>query len=208
MKILKRLLNEHVARGASYFLRIACFCVMAFFIICLVLSLLGRQSFRLHTGTDVYEEAIIAEKDHGLSFRNMTFSGTDDIYICANADGQIEFSTKAALFLTSAFNIIPMIIAYWLLSLVFTNVSRGKIFTAKNAAFLLNYGLLQIFAALFAPLINLLICRLANHFAESQIMISTGGDILNRLFPSIAFLVAAYIIHYGIELQDEVDHTL
>ena len=44
--------------------------------------------------------------------------------------------------------------------------------------------------------------------SASQIMISTGSDMLNRLFPGIAFLVAAYIIHYGIRLQDEVDHTL
>ena len=26
--------------------------------------------------------------------------------------------------------------------------------------------------------------------------------------PGIAFIVAAYIIHYGVHLQDEVDHTL
>lgn len=32
--------------------------------------------------------------------------------------------------------------------------------------------------------------------------------MLNSIVPSIAFIVAAYIIHYGISLQDEVDHTL
>ena len=32
--------------------------------------------------------------------------------------------------------------------------------------------------------------------------------MLSALIPGIAFLVAAYIIHYGVHLQDEVDHTL
>ena len=32
--------------------------------------------------------------------------------------------------------------------------------------------------------------------------------MFNMLIPSIAFIVAAYIIHYGVHLQDEVDHTL
>ena len=31
---------------------------------------------------------------------------------------------------------------------------------------------------------------------------------MNTLFPSFAFLVAAYIIRYGLYLQDDVDHTL
>ena len=32
--------------------------------------------------------------------------------------------------------------------------------------------------------------------------------MLTTLVPSIAVLVAAYILHYGVHLQDEVDHTL
>ena len=105
-------------------------------------------------------------------------------------------------------NIVPMILAYWFLSRVFTNVNKEQIFTDQNAAYILYYGLLQIFSALFVPFIKLLVCGLANQSAASRITISTGSDMLNRLFPGIAFLVAAYIIHYGIRLQDEVDHTL
>ena len=33
-------------------------------------------------------------------------------------------------------------------------------------------------------------------------------SLLEALIPGIACVVAAYIIHYGIYLQDEVDHTL
>ena len=32
--------------------------------------------------------------------------------------------------------------------------------------------------------------------------------MLDSLFTGIAFIVAAYILQYGIALQDEVDHTL
>ena len=138
----------------------------------------------------------------------MTVYGTDDIYIDANAADQIEFPTKAALYTISVLNIVPMILAYWFLSRVFTNVNKERIFTDQNAVYILYYGLLQIFSALFVPFIKLLVCELANQSAASQITISTGSDMLNRLFPGIAFLVAAYIIHYGIRLQDEVDHTL
>ena len=38
--------------------------------------------------------------------------------------------------------------------------------------------------------------------------IATGQGVLNTVISGIAFIVAAYIIHYGVHLQDEVDHTL
>lgn len=48
----------------------------------------------------------------------------------------------------------------------------------------------------------------SNFLQKLRFMRSRCLNMLNRLFPGIAFLVAAYIIHYGIRLQDEVDHTL
>ena len=177
MKIFTRLMNAHVARGAAYVMRLVCFFVIAFGILCLIFSLMGRQSFRLHTSTGVYEDAILADQDGG-STRNMTVYGTDDIYIDANAADQIEFPTKAALYMISVLNIVPMILAYWFLSRVFTNVNKERIFTDQNAAYILYYGLLQIFSALFVPFIKLLVCELANQSAASQIMISTAMIVI------------------------------
>lgn len=125
-------------------MRVVCFIVIAFGILCLIFSLMGRQSFRLHTSTGVYEDAILADQDGG-SIRYMTVYGTDDIFIDANAEDQIEFPTKAALYTISVLNIVPMILAYWFLSRVFTNVNKERIFTDQNAAYILYYGLLQIF---------------------------------------------------------------
>ena len=59
-----------------------------------------------------------------------------------------------------------------------------------------------------APFLRMLLCSLANLLAESQVSISTGSGMLNQLMLSLAFVVAASIMHYGIRLQDEVDHTL
>lgn len=66
----------------------------------------------------------------------------------------------------------------------------------------------RLCSALFVPFVKILICYLTNLVSNSQISISTGSDMLNHLIPSIAILAAAYIIHYGIHLQDEMDHTL
>lgn len=52
------------------------------------------------------------------------------------------------------------------------------------------------------------ILRLTNLVSDGRMSISTGQRMFNMLIPSIAFIVAAYIIHYGVHLQDEVDHTL
>ena len=107
-----------------------------------------------------------------------------------------------------AINVIPVIIGFWFLSQVFRNVSKGRIFTEQNAHYLLYYGLIQIAVAVLVPFIKLFVAYLANLLAVSQIHIATGQDLPNQLFPNIAFIVAAYIIHYGVHLQDEADHTL
>jgi hypothetical protein len=107
-----------------------------------------------------------------------------------------------------AINAIPLIISFWLLSRVLNNVSKGHIFTVKNASYLLYYGLIHITVAVLIPFVKLLIVYLANQFTSNIIYITVGQNLLNNLIPSIAFIVAAYIIHYGVHLQDEADHTL
>ena len=132
----------------------------------------------------------------------------DDIHVRTNDNDQIDLAVHIGLSLMYAVNIVPMIFAYWFLSRVFANIRKGQIFTEQNAAYLLYYGLLQFFVAVFVPFIKLLICWLTNLVTNCQVSISTGRTMFNILFPSIAFIVAAYIIHYGVHLQDEVDHTL
>lgn len=209
MKLLRNLLNERYAKNAAKFMRIVCYLVMLFFALCLILSFMGRQTFRLHTSTGTYDDAIYAEEDHEWTSRGMVVHmSDDDVYVWANDDDQIDLSIQIALSLMFAFSVVPLIFAFWFLSRVFTNISKGQIFTEQNALCLLYYGLIQFFAAILVPFIKLLIAHIVNLFADGRVSLSTGRGMLEGIIPSIAFIVAAYIIHYGIHLQDEVDHTL
>ena len=208
MKMLKPLLNERFVRKAASFLQAACWLAICFFALVTVLACLGRQQFTLVTSTDVYEGAIYAERDQGWLSRSFTVTASDSIRVTADSDDGVDLATHIGLTLMLAAQALTGMAGYWLLSRVFANIAQGRIFVEQNARGLLGYGLLQIYAVFLLPFVKLLICNLANLVSDSQIAawsVQIGPD---KLFPSIAFLVAAYIIHYGIALQDEVDHTL
>ena len=207
VKRLDRLLNEANAKRAAAVLRAGCYLAMAFQVVALVLACLGRQTFVLNTGSDYYENAIYAEADHEWSSHGFTVSTADGFYVSANNEGEVDLTTHIGLTLMFAAQVLPAIAGFWLLSRVFANISQGTIFAESNARCLLGYGLLQLFIGFCLPFVKLLICALSNFVSASRIALSAGLGV-DKLFPGIAFLVAAYIIHYGIALQDEVDHTL
>ena len=208
MKFIQELANERFARPAAQLMKFACYFVICFYVLCTVLSFMGRQSFFLHTKTGTYERAIYAEENHAAHSRSMTVFTGDDIHVWTNDNDQIDLTIQIGLSLMYAVHIVPMIFAYWFLSRVFSNINNGHIFTEKNSSYLLYYGILQFSVAVFVPFIKLLICWLTNLVSNGRMSISTGQAMFNMLIPSIAFIVAAYIIHYGVHLQDEVDHTL
>ena len=208
MKFIQELANERFARPAAQLMKFACYFVICFYVLCTVLSFMGRQSFFLHTKTGTYERAIYAEENHAAHSRSMTVFTGDDIHVWTNDNDQIDLTIQIGLSLMYAVHIVPMIFAYWFLSRVFSNINKGHIFTEKNSSYLLYYGMLQFSVAVFVPFIKLLICWLTNLISNGRMSISTGQAMFNMLIPSIAFIVAAYIIHYGVHLQDEVDHTL
>ena len=208
MKFIQKLANERFARPAAQLMKFACYFVICFYVLCTVLSFMGRQSFFLHTKTGTYERAIYAEEKHAAHSRSMTVFTGDDVHVWTNDNDQIDLTIQIGLSLMYAVHIVPMIFAYWFLSRVFSNINNGHIFTEKNSSYLLYYGILQFSVAVCVPFIKLLICWLTNLISNGRMSISTGQAMFNMLIPSIAFIVAAYIIHYGVHLQDEVDHTL
>ena len=208
MKLFQTLANERFARPAAGLIKFACYFVICFYVLCTVLSFMGRQTFFLHTKTGNFERAIYAEENHNAHSRSMTVSMGDDIHVWTNSSDQIDLTIQLGLSLMYAVNTIPMVLAFWFLSRVFSNIYRGEIFIEKNASCLLYYGLLQLFVAVVVPFIKLFLCWLTNLVSDGRMSISTGQRMFNMLIPSIAFIVAAYIIHYGVHLQDEVDHTL
>lgn len=207
MKFIQELKNERFARSAAQLMKFACYFIICFSVLCTVLSFMGRQTFSLHTKTGTFEQAIYAEENHDAHSRSMTVFTGDDIHVWTNDNGQIDLAIQIGLFLIYAVHTVPMIFAYWFLSRVFSNINKGQIFTEKNSSYLLYYGILQFSAAIFVPFIKLLICWPVNLVSDDRISIATGQDMFHMLIPSIAFIVAAYIIHYGVHLQDEADHT-
>ena len=208
MKFIQKLANERFARPAAQLMKFACYFAICFYVLCTVLSFMGRQTFFLHTKTGTFERAIYAEENHNSHSRSMTVHTSDDIHVWTNDNDQIDPTIQIGLSFMYAINIVPMIFAYWFLSRVFANINKGEIFTEQISSYLLYYGLLQFSVAVFVPFIKLLICWLINLVSNGRMSISTGQTMFNMLIPSIAFIVAAYIIHYGVHLQDEVDHTL
>lgn len=208
MKFFQRFKSERFAKCAAQFMECICYFSVCFFIFATVLSLMGRQTFVLHTNTGSYGSAIYAEEDHDPPSRGMTVHMSDSIHVWANDANQIDLPIHIGLSLMYAVTAVPLIVAFWFLARVFSNIGKGQIFVEQNASCLLYYGLLQVFAAVCVPFIKLLIAQLTNLVSTDRVSIGTGSDMFNRLIPSIAFIVAAYIIHYGVHLQDEVDHTL
>lgn len=208
MKLMKKLMTESCARSAARFMQYACYVLLAFMLLCLILSCLGRQTFALHSSGEFYERAIFAEENHEPHSRSLTVSSGDDVHVWTNEESEIDVVTRIGLTVMYAVHLIPLMFAYWLLSRVFANVNKGRIFIEENARYLLGYGCLQFLTAVLVPFLKLLACWVTNLLSTSRMSVSTGQGMLNTLIPSIAFLVAAYIIHYGIQLQDEVDHTL
>lgn len=208
MAFIHKLTTERFAKSAAKVMQFACYLLIGFLALCTVLSFIGRQSFTLHTSTESFKNAICAEEDHDPNFRAMTVHMGDDIHIWTNRDGQIELPVQIGLSLMYAVHTVPIMIALWFLSRLFWNIRRGQIFTVQNSSYLLYYGLLQFFTAVFVPFIKLLICFLATLASDGRISIATGQNMFQTLIPSIAFIVAAYILRYGAALQDEVDHTL
>lgn len=209
MRFIQKFTNERFAKRAAWFMECFCYLAICFFIFATVLSFMGRQTFALHTSTGRYEGAIYAEEDHDPPSRFLiTHMRNDSIYVWANDNDHIDLPIHIGLSLMYAVTTVPLMFAFWFLGRVFSNVRKGQIFTDQNASCLLYYGLIQCFAAVCVPFIKLLIVWLTNLVSTDRLSIGTGSDMFSILIPGIAFIVAAYIIHYGVHLQDEVDHTL
>lgn len=208
MKTINRLMSEPLAKSAAKFMKYVSYLMMLLLTLGIVMSFIGRQTFILHTSSDVYPSATYAGENSDWTSNGITVSMNDEIHIHANEEDKIDFISQAGLVAMYATNALPLIVCFWILSRVFSDISLGQIFTERNAYYLLYYGLIQIAATLLGPFLRLLIGYLANLFTGSRLSISTGHDLPSNLITHIAFIVAAYVIHYGVHLQDEVDHTI
>lgn len=208
MKIISQTTREHFVKGGCRLVQIACYIALAFYVFGLVLSIMGRQAFTFHAGTGTYDGVIYAQESYEAGAEGMTISTQDGIHITPNHEGKIDWITQMGLLLLYAVQMVPAAMAVWFLSRVCANVYKGEIFIGRNARYLSFYGAIQIFIALAVPFLKLIVCFAVNRMADSQMAISTGQNSMQTLVAGVGFLLAAYIIGYGVGLQDEVDHTL
>ena len=208
MKKFLRLIHEPFTKSAVGFMTYVCYLLMLVLSAGLILSFVGRQTFILHTSTGTYNSAIYAEENHNWVSRGPTVSMNDEVRVIAYDGEKIDVITQVGLSSMYAVTAIPLILCFWLLSRVCSNVGSGQIFTDQNASYLLYYGLIQMAVAVVVPFVKLFICYLANQFTRNTLSVTTGQNLFNDLVSGVAFIVAAYIIHYGVHLQDEADHTL
>ncbi len=207
MKKANVLLSERAATMAAAFMQCICYLLIAFIVCGTVLSLMGRQTFILRIGTHTYDDAIYAEKDHDRKgTRGPTIGLRDDIRVAA--DEKVDLITQVGISAMYVVQMAPVMFGFWFLAKLFRNIGNGVIFTEQNARYLLYYGLLQGATAIVVPLVKVGVCWLVNQCTTNQLSISTGQSFFDDLIPGVAFLVAAYIIRYGVHLQDEADHTL
>lgn len=208
MKLVLKFSRERLIKAGCLLVQIACYFALAFYVFGLVLSVMGRQTFTVHTSTGTYDRVVYAQESYDGNAEGMTITTQDGIYVRLNQDGKMDLTSQIGISLLYAVEMVPAAVAVWFLSRVCTNVHRGEIFIGKNAHYLSIYGGVQIFSALVVPFLKLFVCFVVNQMADSQIAISTGQSSMQKLVSGVAFVIAAYIIGYGVGLQDEVDHTL
>ena len=209
---MKRIFSERTAKGTARVLSFWCALVIVFYGMALVMSAMGRMTFTLHGPDGQMKHAIWADMPYeaGTDFGSgsMRFTLTDEIHAWADDGGLLSTAQKIGLVLIMAAHIVPLMAAYAALAGVFGRVGNGEIFTDWNARGLMVYGVIRLVTAAIVPFVKLGICGVVTAMGAGELTISTGQNMLGELFPSIGFIVAAYIIHYGVHLQDEVDHTL
>ena len=208
MNLVLKFSRERLIKAGCLLVQIACYFALAFYVFGLVLSVMGRQTFTVHTSTGTYDRVVYAQESYDGNAEGMTITTQDGIYVRLNQDGKIDLTSQIGISLLYAVEMVPAAVAVWFLSRVCANVYKGEIFIGRNARYLSFYGAIQIFIALAVPFLKLIVCFAVNRMADSQMAISTGQNSMQTLVAGVGFLLAAYIIGYGVGLQDEVDHTL
>ena len=112
MKLIERFANGRFAQPAALVMKVVCYFIIGFYILCTILSLMGRQTFFLHTKTGAFEQAIYAEESHDAHPSGMTVRTGDDIHVWTNENDQIDLTIQIGLSLLYAVQTVPMIFAY------------------------------------------------------------------------------------------------
>ena len=99
MKLKQSVLEGAFISSGARALRVLCVLSMIFCVLCMALSVMGRQTFDLVTESGSYEDAIYAEKDHEPAMRGLTVSMSDQVHVRAGDPQHIQWTIQVGLYL-------------------------------------------------------------------------------------------------------------
>ena len=97
MRILNRFIDKRFAISAARVSRFACYLVMLFMVLGLLLSLAGRQRFRLQTYEGSFETALCAQQDPSAGLNGPVVNMADSVVIRSNAENRVDLISQVAL---------------------------------------------------------------------------------------------------------------
>jgi len=210
VRILRCILSKGNAKDIAGYLVYMCYMAMLLCVVTMVLSVIGRQTFILHSSTGIYENASFIMLDRGWTTTTGPSTGgvrgEVRIFTAPGVAGldEINALTRVSLSAMNLIHALPLTLSLWFLSRVFRNIKKGRIFTEKTAHCLLYYALIQIVMSFFVPLLQFIIVVSTNRFTNSHISFLTGDTIFVSFAIHLAVLVVACIIHHGAGLQNKL----
>lgn len=211
MSLIQKLANEKLAKKAAGFMKLVCWMLILMYIWCIFMAFIDSGSITYSSEDEQAAEYEAKQKNIQLRFLTIRQHWYIDILPREQIveDHLIPEPIRTGMSWIFTVYAVPIVIGFYFLGRIFANIQKGMAFTEQNARYLLYYGLLQFVGAFVVPRINDFIVQYVNTISQSRLLFSMGDDgIINRLMPCAVYIVAAYIIHHGFNLQDEVDHTL
>lgn len=200
--------SERNAQSIAILLQGICYFVTAVALAGAVLVVLGRVEMDITTPSGHYDRALLVEQDREATARFLfTRISEQDVYLTLKTE-TAGFFTRLCVALMGLVQAVPAGFCFFFLAGLFRNIAEGRVFVARNAAIFFRSGLILVIASLAGPVLEgLVLPWLINRFTEDRILLSLSVNY-TALFFGFVLLVAAYVFHYGIYLQDEVDHTV
>lgn len=202
--------NDKFARKLCLILQIILVLLLIFFTVSIIMTLLGRIAVHLHitSSEQTFDNPVL------LNYKSVHNSG---FYLTPNTElhftlqaPKLSLLSQIIVRLYVVFTFIPNIFAFLFLYPLLTNVSEKKVFSTQNANYLSKAGFSLLIGPIIASVCKLFVFPfLIRQFTSEVLTISSQIQLLySDMILGVILLIIAYIFHYGIYLQGEVDSTL
>ena len=202
--------NEKNAHKIAVILQKVCVLYIFLAVFSIVLVLLGRMEIPfMQTPDGNYNNAILFESDHNERIRafSVRLSSMGMRLYMVESGGKVGFITWLVISMIGIVNVLPMGVCIYMMAKFFKNISESKVFVTGNANILLKGGAVLAVSFVAEPLLIALLPEIVNSFTANELFLTAEMNFM-YLFGGAVLIVMAYVFHYGIYLQEEVDYTL